>query len=153
MLSLGTIVPEGSWCVFYARGLTHNVIFYWYSDLISHTQTHTHTQCTQGPVVWHTHINIYLHYLCAHSSLLYYIYWLSKQFTDIKNLLSTMSFLLKNSSLVKVIYLLIRCYKARFFLWDTNNTVTNGVNKQHTHTHTHTHTHQTLRKVTLERVI
>ena len=39
----------GSWCVFYATrrqvcwGLTHNVVFCWYSNLISHTQTHTHT--------------------------------------------------------------------------------------------------------------
>ena len=32
-------------------------------------------------------------------------------------------------SLVKVIHLLIRCYKTRFFLWDTNNTDINGVNK------------------------
>ena len=43
MASLGTLVPEGPWCVFYALrhqvywGLTHNVVFYWYSDLISQT--------------------------------------------------------------------------------------------------------------------
>ena len=29
MLNVGTIVPEGPWYVFYARGLTHNVVFYW----------------------------------------------------------------------------------------------------------------------------
>ena len=52
-----------------------------------------------------------------------------------------MSFLFKNYSLVEVIYLLIRCYKTRFFLRNTNNTDRNGVNKQNTHTHTHTHTH------------
>ena len=46
--NLGTSVPEGPWCVFYATrpqvfwGLIH-VIFCWYSDLISHTQTHTQT--------------------------------------------------------------------------------------------------------------
>ena len=61
-------------------GLTHDVVFCLYSDLISHTHTHiyTHkdTQHTQGPVDWHTHINIYLHQLlCAHSSYLYYIEW------------------------------------------------------------------------------
>ena len=45
MSTLGTVVPEEPWCVFYATrrhvywGLTHNVIFYWYSDLMSHTQT------------------------------------------------------------------------------------------------------------------
>ena len=56
--SLGTFVPEGRWCVFYATrrqvywGLTHNKILCWYSDLISHTQTHAHrdTQHTQRPV-------------------------------------------------------------------------------------------------------
>ena len=47
MSSLGTLVPEGPWCVFYVTrrqvywGLTHVVVFYWYSDLISRTQTHT----------------------------------------------------------------------------------------------------------------
>ena len=49
MPSLGTGVPEGPWQVFYATrcqvywGLTHNMAFYWYSDLISHTHKHTHT--------------------------------------------------------------------------------------------------------------
>ena len=78
MSSLCTLVPEGPWCVFYATkrqgywGLTHNVVFYWYSDLILHT--HTNTQHTQGPVDCHTHMNVYLHHLlCAHSSYLYYI--------------------------------------------------------------------------------
>ena len=73
--SFGTLVPEGHWYVFYATRrhiywcLTHNVVFYWYSDLTSHTQTHKHTQHTQGPLDWHGHINIYLdHLLCAHSS-------------------------------------------------------------------------------------
>ena len=82
MSSLGILVLERPWCVFYATrrqvywGLTH-VVFYWYSDLISHT--HKHTQHTQGPVDWHTHINIYLHHLLfAHSSYLYYIKWLNE---------------------------------------------------------------------------
>ena len=45
--NLGTLVPEGPWCVFYATRcqlywvLTRNVVFYWYSDLISHTLKHT----------------------------------------------------------------------------------------------------------------
>ena len=92
-----TLVQEGSWCVFYATrhwgywGLTRNVLFYrffWF-DITN-----------QGPVVWHTHIIIYLHHLlCAHCSYLYCMKWLNK-FPDIKNLLSTMSFLFKNYSLV-----------------------------------------------------
>ena len=45
----------GPWCVFYATrhqvywGLTHNVVFYWYSDLISHT---------------HKHANLYIYTTC-----------------------------------------------------------------------------------------
>ena len=41
ILSLGTLVPQGSWCVFYAIrnqvywALTHNVVFLWCSDLLS----------------------------------------------------------------------------------------------------------------------
>ena len=81
MSSLGTAVPEGPWCVFFATRhqvywgmnsfvrIVTSCVFYLYSDLISHTQTHKHTQHTQGPVDWHTHINVYLHHLlCAHSS-------------------------------------------------------------------------------------
>ena len=55
-----------------------------------------------------------------------------------------MSFLFKNYSFVKVIYLLIRCYKTRFFIWNTNHTDRKGVDKQNTSTYTHTH--QTLRE-------
>ena len=123
-------------------------------------------QHTPEPVELHIHINIHLHHLlCAHSSYFYYIKWLNKQFTDIKNLLFTMSFLFKSYSLVKVIYLFIRCDKTRFVFWNTNNTDRNGVNKQitrtHTnthHTHRHTHTHSrtqlpnTERKITVESV-
>ena len=42
---LGNLVPEGTWCVSYATrckvdsGLTHNVVFYWYSRF-DITQTH-----------------------------------------------------------------------------------------------------------------
>ena len=46
---------------------------------ITHTNTHKvkDTQHTQGPVDWHTHINIYFHQLlCAHSSYLYYTEWI-----------------------------------------------------------------------------
>ena len=57
-----------------------------------------------------------------------------------------MSFLFKNYSLAKVIYLLIRWYKTRFLLGNINNTDRNGENKQNTHTP------NTQRKITLERV-
>ena len=51
MSSLGTLVPEGPWGVFYATrcqvywGLTHSVVLLlilWFD--ITHTNTHTHTQ-------------------------------------------------------------------------------------------------------------
>ena len=131
MFSLGTLVPEGSWYVLYAKGIKFteiwNMVFYWYSDLISHTQTHTaHSEASRLTCPY----NIYLHYLLyAHSSYLYYIKWL----------LSTMSFLFKNYSIVKVIYLLIRCYKTRFFQWNKDNTDRNGVIQQNTHIHTQPH--------------
>ena len=47
-----------------------------------------------------------------------------------------MSFLFKNYSLVKVIYLFIIFYNTKFFLLDTNNADRNGKNKQITHTNT-----------------
>ena len=98
------------------------------------THTNTHRENTQGPVDWHTHINIDLHHLLfAHSSYLYYIEWIFHWF---QKFTFHMSFLFKNYSLVKVICLLIRCYKTSFFLWNTNNTDESGVNKQNTHTHT-----------------
>ena len=51
MSSLGTLVPEGPWCVFYATrcqvywGLAHNVVLLlilWFD--ITHTNTHTYTK-------------------------------------------------------------------------------------------------------------
>ena len=84
MSSPDILVPEEPWCVIFATrcqvcwGLTHNVLFFsgtliWYHN----TNTYKHTQYTQGPVDWNTHINIYLHHLlCAHSSYLYYIEWI-----------------------------------------------------------------------------
>ena len=50
--SLGTLVPEGSRCVVYVTrhpvycGRTHNVVFQWYFDLISHTLKHINTPTT-----------------------------------------------------------------------------------------------------------
>ena len=82
---IGNIVPEGRWCVFYTTrrqvhwGLTYNVFFYWYYDLISHTQTHEQSQHTHGRVDWHHHVDKYLHHLlCGHSIYLYYIKWLNE---------------------------------------------------------------------------
>ena len=52
MSSLGTLVLVGPWCMFYATrlkvywGLTHNVGFYWYPDLISRTRKYINTHNT-----------------------------------------------------------------------------------------------------------
>ena len=125
-------------------GLTRNVVFCWPSDLISHKHTHiyTHTdtdtdidtQHTQGPANWHTHINIYLHrQSCAHSSYLFYIEWTIHWYLNFAfHFAQCLSF----SKIIHLLkpYQLIRCYKTRFFLWNTNNTDRNAVNKQNTHT-------------------
>ena len=82
MLRLDTLVPERPCCVFHATrhhvywGLIHNLVFCWYFDLISHTQTHTYTYTKTRhilePVDWHTHTNAYLHHLlCTWRSYLY----------------------------------------------------------------------------------
>ena len=85
MSSLGTLVPEVPWWVFYTTRhqvywcLTHNVAFCWYSDLISHTRTNTQkdTQHTEKPVDRHIHINMHLHHMwCAHNSYLNYTEWI-----------------------------------------------------------------------------
>ena len=62
MSRLGTLVPEGPWYGVYAArhqfywGLTHNMFFYWYSDLISHTNTHStlRGQLTNNPYKYTT---------------------------------------------------------------------------------------------------
>ena len=146
MSILGTLVPEGPWCVFHAtRHHLHWGLFFWYSDLIldtthththTHTRTHTHTHTTHSVTsrLNHTHINIYLYQLlCAHSSYLCYIEWIIHWFT--KMYFPQCLFYLKIIHLQKP-YLLIRCYKTSLFLWSGNNTDINGVNKQNTHTHT-----------------
>ena len=52
MLSLATLIPEEPWCVFCAArrqvywGLTHNVVFYRYYYLISHTNKHANIHST-----------------------------------------------------------------------------------------------------------
>ena len=82
MSSLVTLVLEGPWCVVYATrhqvywGLTHNVIFCWYSDLISHSQTHTHK---------HKHLH---QLLCAHGSYLCYTEWINHWYQNFHNVFS-----------------------------------------------------------------
>ena len=121
--------------------LTHSVVFCWYPDLISHTHMHkqTKTQHTQEQLMnWHTPIH-------THSSYLYNIEWRIHWYH--KSLLSTISFLFKNYSFVEVMYLMIRCSKTKFFLWNANNPDRNGaINK------THTYTLSAQRKITLEKV-
>ena len=124
MSCLGTLVPEGPWCVFVLCNIassslrsdtvTHNVIFY--HNLMSHTQnihTHTKTQHFLEPVDWHTHANAYLHHLlCVCSSYLYY----TELIIIYQNFTFHNVFSFKNYALVKVIYLLIKYWKTSFFL-------------------------------------
>ena len=41
MSSLGTLVPEGPWCVFYVTRLKSDTMWFFTVTLISHTQTNT----------------------------------------------------------------------------------------------------------------
>ena len=88
--SLGTLVPKGPWCVFYATrrqvywGLTHmfftGTLIWYYTHThthTTHTHTHTHTQHT------HTHTHIYTTFYVLTAA-------------TFKNLLSTRYFLSKN---------------------------------------------------------
>ena len=68
--SLGTLVPKGPWCVFYATrrqvywGLTHMFFtgtLIWY---YTHTHTHTHTQHTHTHNT-HTHTHTHTHTLMS----------------------------------------------------------------------------------------
>ena len=119
MLSLGTLVPEGPWCVFYTK--MHQL--YWGTLVLWFDVTHTHTQ--HSPEASRlTH-----HLLSVHSSSLYYTEWIVHWYQEF-----TFHNVLKHYSHVKVIFLLIRCYKTRFFLWNTKSSDRNGVNEQNTHT-------------------
>ena len=101
----------------------------WYH---THTQTHKHTAHSGAKRLTHPSKYIYTPTVMC-SQQLPLLHWL-----------------FKNYSFVKVIYLLIRCYKTRFFLWNTTNTGRNGVNKQNTHAHMHTP--NTQRKIELGKV-
>ena len=68
MSNLGTRAPERPCCVFYAikhqvdwdlRHVVFTGTLIWSDKPNTHTNTHTNTQLKQGPIEWHTHINIY----------------------------------------------------------------------------------------------
>ena len=95
---------------------THHHIWY-----CTHQHTHTHRKTQRHAThsgarrLTLTHINIYT--TCYVLTAAIFI-TLNDQFTDIKNLLTTMYFLFKNYSLAQIIYLLSRCYRTTFFLWN-----------------------------------
>ena len=84
------------WCMFYAArrqvywGLTCGFLLVHWFD-ITHSQTHTckDTQHTQGPVYWHTHINVI--YTNFHVLIVAIFIALNEEFTYVKHLLSTLS--------------------------------------------------------------
>ena len=84
------------WCMFYAArrqvywGLTCGFLLVHWFD-ITHSQTHTckDTQHTQGPVYWHTHINVI--YTNFHVLIIAIFIALNEEFTYIKHLLPTLS--------------------------------------------------------------
>ena len=71
MLSLGTLFLGGSGCVCthtHTRTHTHT-----HTHTHIHIHTHVHTDNTQGPVDWHTNIDIITSPVIRHSSYLHYI--------------------------------------------------------------------------------
>ena len=88
MPSVGTLVPEGPWCVlcnktsslpsWHIMWLFAGTVIWYHTP---HTKTHKDTQHTQGQVDVHAHISIYLgHPIYAHSSYLYYTEWIVKNY-------------------------------------------------------------------------
>ena len=120
-------------------GLAHIVVFSWYSDLIAHTVKHK--QGTQGPVDWHTYINIHLHHLlCAPpvmcSQKLPLLHWVTKRIIHwYQKFTFHNDFFFKTYSLVLVTYLLW-CYTTRIFMWNANNTNKSDVNENKQNTPT-----------------
>ena len=134
MLSLGTSVPERTWCVFYALrhqvywSMTHAFLPVLWFDIIL-TKRHTTHSGTTG--MTQPNKNIFTRSVMC-SQQLTLLHWMNNSLKS--KIYFPMFFLLKNYLLVKVIHLLIRCYKTRFFLWNTYNIDRNDVNKQITHT-------------------
>ena len=128
-------------------GLTHNVTFLlvlWFD--ITHTNNkHTHIQRHTAPSeanrLTHPYKFIFASLVMC-SQQLSLLHWINNSLIS-KIYIAQCLFFSKYNSLVKVIYLLIRCYKTRFFLWNKNSTDIIGINKQNIHT---PHTHQTLRE-------
>ena len=111
----------------------------WYSDLILHIHTHKNTVHSEANRL--THPCKYILTAPAMSSQqLSVLHWMNNSL--ILKIYFPQSFLFKDYLLVEVIYMLIGCNKTKFFLWNTNNTDRNDVNKQNTHTN-HSEKHNT----------
>ena len=84
--------------------LTHNVAFYWYSDLISLSRTYSHSTLFKRLThSWHINTCIFTTIYVLTAATFFASTWY-------QNLIS-MSFLFKNYSIVKVII----CWKIRYF--------------------------------------
>ena len=107
----------------------HDVVFA--STLIWYHTQRQNTQDTQGPIGGYTDINImHINTTCAQNKYPYCTNLL-KQTCTLQS--STMSYLFKNHSLVKVVNLLIRFNKTKSFLRNTNNTNRNGICVKYIH--------------------
>ena len=78
ILSLGTLVPKGPWCMLCNKAsslLRSDTCGFYSTPIWYHKHTNTHNTLRGH---WQTHINIYLHHLlCAQNNYLYYIKWLN----------------------------------------------------------------------------
>ena len=137
--SVGALVTEEHCCVFYAaryqiycRFDTNNMTFV--STLIwDHIQTNMHRRHRDQQNDTHRYKYIITPpVMCTHQ--LPVLHWMNnllrQKFTLQK---FTKSLLFKNYFLAEIIYLLIRFNDTKLSLWNTKDTVRNGVNEENTH--------------------
>ena len=96
-----------------------------------HTHIQTHTGHTGTNRLTHTYKYILIPYV-MYTQQLPVLHWVNNLLIE-KLQRSTISLLLKNNSLAKVIHLMITFKKTKSLLWNTKNTDRNGIIKQNTH--------------------
>ena len=125
-------------------GLTHNVVFCRYSDLISHTEKQWHTAHSGASRLTQLYKSYLHHLLCAHSSYVYYnewiIHWYQK-FTFFSKVFSFQKLFTCKSHVCWLDAIKLGSCQTQIILIEMVETNS-----------THTHTINTHRKITLEKV-
>ena len=92
------------------------------------TNTHRDTQHIQGPIDWHTQIDIYLNQLLWAQSSYLLLHWINNSLIS-KIYFPKCIFCSKVMNLQRS-YPLISCYRTRFSNWNINSTNRSGVKNQ-----------------------